>query len=72
MTKTRSLTCFVIAPGGLENLPLALAAGKSGATGIVDLEYAADLKSAANSIRQAVGTETARWGVKLAAPAFSH
>ena len=72
MTKTRSLTCFVVAPGGLENLALALAAGRSGATGIVDLEYAADLKSAANSIRQAVGTETARWGVKLAAPAFSH
>ena len=70
MTKTRSLACFVIAPGGLDNLPLALAAGKSGATGIVDLEYTADFKTAANAIRQAVGTETARWGMKIAGPAF--
>ena len=72
MTKTRSLACFVVAPGGLDNLSLALAAGKTGATGIVDLEYTSDFKAAANTIRQATGTETTRWGVKLAAQAFSH
>ena len=65
MRDAEDFTFLVVPPGGTRNAALAISAARSGATGIIDLEYEACAEATRGPVARAAARGPGRLGVKI-------